>query len=225
MVNGKYNSLSKLLWEILANPLLEGLDIDDAAMYAINTLKLIGAPLLYKHEVKTLKVEDYRAHLPINLLDVKGINYCDRPLRYATDTFHQSNHDRAVEETYTLNNCVITTSFEKGEIEVAYTTLALDDEGYPMIPDNISVEQAIKYSIRVSYLEAFWEMGKISDKVFQRLEQQRDWYIGQAQSNTLLQGADHLESIVNSVNRLISNNHAYDNNFRGAGMKERIKRY
>lgn len=225
MVNGKYNSLSKLLWEILANPLLEGLDIDDAAMYAINTLKLIGAPLLYEHKVDSLQVEDYRARLPLNLIDVKGIQYCGKSLRYATDTYHLKSKDCYSEETYTLNNCVITTSFEKGTIDVAYTVLALDEEGYPLIPDNIAVEQAIKYAIRVSYLEAFWEMGKISDKVFQRLEQQRDWYIGQAQSNTLLQGPDHLESIVNSVNRLISNSRAFDNGFKNAGVRERIKRY
>ena len=68
-------------------------------------------------------------------------------------------------------------------------------------------------------------MGKIPDKVFHYIDQKKCFYMGASNTSMQLQGIDHLESVMNAVNRLIINDKAFDNFYKGAGMRERIKRY
>lgn len=222
MINGKYISLGEILWKLMRNPILEDLDYDEAATHTLSVLKLIGAPLLFEDRVDTLKVEYHKAYIPENVLTVKGIRSKGIPLRYATDIYHTKGGDCINEMTYTLQNCVVNTSFSEGDIEVSYKAIVVDDQGYPMIPDNESVKKAIEYDIQYQYLEPFWMMGRITDKVFHYIQQQRDWYVAQATNNTTLQGPDQLESVMNSLNRLIINDNAFTNFYKYVGEKERI---
>ena len=54
-------------------------------------------------------------------------------------------------------------------------------------------------------------MGKIQDKVFSYIEQKRHFYLGQAENSMKLQGMDHLESMMNALNRIIINDQAHEN--------------
>lgn len=226
MINGKYISLGEVLWRLMKNPLMEDLDYEEAASHTLSVLKLINAPLLFEDRVEKIKIEYHKGYIPDNVLNVHGVRAGGVPLRYATDIYHSADKsckDCPSEFTYTLQNCVIKTSFSDGEVEVAFKAIVVDEHGYPMIPDNESVVKAIEYHIQSMYLESYWMMGKIPDKVFQYVQQQRDWYVAQAQNAGVLQGPDQLESIMNSINRLIINDNAFTNFYRGFGEKERIK--
>lgn len=229
MVNGKYISLNEVLWRVMRNPLMEELDYDEAATHTVDVLKLIGAPLIYGSKSVSLEVKDYRAVLPNNLLNIKAIRHNGARVQYASNTFHDIDESESCipigPHTYTLNNCIITTSFEHGDIDVSYTYIVTDDEGYPMIPDNISVLRAIEYHVQMMHLEPFWMMGKITDKAFNHIQQQRAWYVGQAQSATVIQGLDQLATIINGLNRLIINDDAYQTFYKEFGSKERLKRF
>jgi len=49
--------------------------------------------------------------------------------------------------------------------------------------------------------------------------------MGGADTSLKLQSQDHLESVMNSINRLIINDTAHSNFYRGSGQQERIKRF
>lgn len=223
MINGKYISLGELLWKLMRNPLLEDLDYEEAAFHTIGVLKLIGAPLLFEDVVEKLTVVNHKAYIPENVLTVKGVRSNGVPLRYATDVYHTVGEECPKEMTYVLQNCVLITSFSSGELEISYKAIVTDEQGYPMIPDNESVKRAIEYEIQMQYLESFWAMGKVTDKFFQYIQQQRDWYVGQATNSGVLQGVDQLESVMNGLNRLIINDQAFTNFYKHFGNKERIK--
>ena len=70
-----------------------------------------------------------------------------------------------------------------------------------------------------------WMMGKIQDKVFSYIEQKRHFYLGQAENSMRLQGMDHLESMMNALNRIIINDQAHENFYKKFGEKEYLKRY
>lgn len=273
MYNGNLISLKKILWRVFNNPYAEDLNHEDAAEYAIEAIKLIGAPLSFLDKVTypPLKIVNYKAALPCNIINLRGVKLLDAngrgevALTRATDIYHQSirSNDsgptsnveddgsspydvinvgvnsgvtqagapsggvdgQLTEYTYTAQNGVIQTSFKEGDIEVSYKSLATDDEGYPLIPDNQEVKLALEYYILFRFLEPLWIMGKVTDKAFQYVDQKKCWYLPSANTSMQLQSGDHLESVMNSINRLIVNDTAFENSYKGTGKRERIKKY
>jgi hypothetical protein len=240
MINGKTISLGNIIWKVMRNPLASELTYEQAAEFALEFIRLVNAPLTYNNTTKKLELNNYKTVIPHNVINVRGIRYlgedgCQDPIamRYATDLYHHSNtnfendyeNDLSREYTYTLQNCVITTSRKKGFLEISYQEISLDQDGFPLVPDNESFKYGLEYFILHRYVEPLWMMGKIQDKVFQYLSQQRDWYLGQADTSTKLQGIDHLESMMNSLNRIIIQDQSHETFYKNFGQKEYIKRY
>lgn len=245
MFTGNRVSLETILWKVTQGPLYEDLNPDDAAMYAIEAIKHIGAPLVYVRKVSNpIEIEGHKAAMPSDAVHIRGIrfitnqdNYEDNPIRmrYATDDFHESldcdpediQHplEHPKEYTYVISGGIITTSMTEGLIQVAYEALDTCENGYPLIPDDEAVLRFIEFHIRMRYLEPLWEIGKVSDKVFQYVAQNRDWYVGSAQSKSKIRNVDHLESIMNAVNRLIIPTLAHRDSFKRLGKKETIRRF
>lgn len=251
MYNGKTKSLGSVLWKVFRNKLITDLSYDEGAEYALEFIRLVGAPLVFHDTVKKVNVNAYKAALPTDSINIKGIRVYDYndngidttydapiALRYATDLYHKGSTDicddpnftKAAnsvhpELTYTLQNGIIFTSFEKGTIEVSYKAIGLDEDGYPLIPDNEKFLLGLEYYILHRYLEGLWSMGKITDKVFSYYEQKRHWYLGAANSSLQMPTLDQLESIMNGVNRIIRSDYWHGEFFRKFGEREKIKKY
>lgn len=155
------------------------------------------------------------------------------PMRYATDHFHTALHannspdlqkngytEMDYDLTYKIQNNYIYTSFREGKVRMSYRGLALDDEGYPMIPDNIAVEKAIENNVKYEYYTILWELGKISDKVYQKVSQERDWYIGSANTKMQLQNIDQAESMKAALTRTILKPLQHGSGFKDLGAQE-----
>lgn len=230
-----YISLNEVMWSVTQNPLVANITTEEAAESALQLLKILKLPLAMVTEVKTLEVIEYKAKLPNSLITLNSVKRNGLPLIYSSNPFHTSNHERKSEpnyyegckpaDTYILQECNIITSFEDGTIEASFDRLALDEDGFPMIPDNESMINAIKYHIMQNYAEALWYVGKITDKVFQHIQQQRDWYVGQAASSLKLLNIDHAEAMANSINRLIVDTRTHQKSYKGFGDSETLKRH
>jgi hypothetical protein len=236
MVNGKFVSVGEVIWKVMRNPITADLTYEQAAEFAIEFLKLINAPMSYENVVQSFELQDFKTYLPNNLINIRGVRYtgidgCQDPvaMRYATDLYHTKIDENDVEitreYTYILQNCVLISSRKNGFIDVSFTSLVVDDKGFPMIPDNESYKVGLEYFILHKYLEPLWMMGKIQDKVFQYIEQKRHWYLGQAENSLRLQGIDQLESMMNSINRLIIQDQSHESFYKNFGQKEIIKKY
>jgi hypothetical protein len=243
MYSGQTISLKTLLWKIMRNPIAEDLSYEEAAEHAVEGLRLIGAPLLFEDVVTNppLEILNYKVKLPPNLLNIRGVriinnlqNYDDGAiaLRYATDIYHtgntyttSGNEDLPYEYTYTIQKGILFTSIPEGHIQISYKALSTDEEGYPLIPNDQKTLLALEYYILHRFLEPLWIMGKITDKAFSYIETKRHFYMGGADTSLKLQGPDHLQSIVNTINRLIINDRAHESFYKGSGQQERIRRY
>lgn len=236
-VTGKQVSMGEIMWRVMNNPIATELTFDQAAEYALEFIKLMNAPLTLSDNVKKIEIQDYKGYLPQNIVDIKGIKWlgedgCSLPhaMRYATDIYHVQQEDNEPKDcydeyTYIVQNCVIQTNRKKGFIDIAYKELPIDEDGFPLIPDNESFKQGLYYYILCKYLEILWTMGKITDKVFDYYQQQRYFYFGQAENSVKIRGIDHLESIMNSVNRIIVSTTLHDKFYQSMGQKERIKKF
>ena len=241
-------SLKNILWKVLRNPLASELTYEEAAEFAIEALRLLGAPLSFEDKVTNppLTISNYKVALPSTLLKIRGArlifnldNYEQGavPLRHATDIYHKvlecsadadttaDTTDMVGEYAYTTQKGIMYTSVPDGNVQIRYQQLMVDEDGYPLIPNNEKVIMGMEYYILHRYLEPLWMMGKITDKAFHYIEQKRHFYMGGAQTSMQLNGIDHLESVMNTINRLIINTQAYSNFYKGSGIKERLRQF
>lgn len=246
MNNAQYKSVGTILWKVLKNPLCNELSLEEASEYALEFIKLLGAPVVYLTKLEHLKLNCYKAELPCDLLYLEGVRYldCDNigsaggpvAMRESSNIYHLDttefdntngrylNHGNN-EFTYKIQKGIIFTSMEEGTIELAYKGIALDEDGYPLIPDNQDFMLGCEYYIMSRYLEGLWLMGKITDKAFEYINQKRYFYTPAAFTSLQMPSIDKMETIMNGLNRLIINDTAHENFFKKYGEKERIKRY
>lgn len=223
------------------HPLAAELSYDLAAEYAIEGIKLIGAPLSLVNRVTNppIKIENYKGGLPLDIVEIKGVKVLDdvdvskansSAMTYASDLFHSdlscsSEKDCTTELTYIVEQGIIKTSFEQGYVQVAYKALPVDDEGFPLIPDNQKAALAIEYYILFRYFGPLYDVGKITKQAWDRIETAKCWYMPSANTDMKIQSYDHVEGIMNSINRILINSTAQSNFFKGTGKKERLRRY
>ena len=231
-----YKSIGSVLWTVLKNPLAEELTLDEASEYALEFIKLLGAPVAYENKVpKPIPITMYKAELPCDILYLQGVRLVEVDknlevisgisLRSATDVYHQSENNGHSENTYSINKGIIFTSRESGYIQLSYKGIATDENGYPMIPDNQQVMLGMEYYILSRYLEPMWLMSKITDKAFEYIQQKRYFYMPSAFTSLQMPTADKMETLMNSLNRLIIVTNSHSNGFKNLGEKEIIKKY
>lgn len=107
------------------------------------------------------------------------------------------------ENSYTINGSSIDTSFPTGYVSLSFDSVKLDDEGFPMIPDFPSFKEAFKYYILKSFMEPEFLRGTVQRAVYQEVDTQYSWYIGQASSGFKMPSPDQMQSMINGLVRII----------------------
>lgn len=133
-------------------------------------LSSIGEFNQYKRYAKQLTIANGKAVLPSNFYKLVQVSYNGRPLLPAsgsftnllcptdTNTLSQSIIDlggndiseNAILDSntpsntfrYSIDDCYIKTEFKDGTIYIAYVGLPIDDEGFPLVPDDIAFDNA-----------------------------------------------------------------------------------
>lgn len=232
MMTGNTVSIGNILWKVLKQPIVQDLKYEDAAEYAIEYLRLIGAALSFEDKVTRIKLNNYKAPLPPNIINIRGINHSECEceggvaMRYASDIYHTAINGcepNGQEYTYITQNNVLTTSIKDGWVNISYSAISTDEFGYPLIPDNESFKVGLEYYIIHRTLEGLWSMGKITDKVFQYYEQKRHYYSAQATNSMQIKNMDQMETMMNAVNRMIVDVNPHQTFYKNFGIKEVIK--
>nr|DAH01915.1 MAG TPA: hypothetical protein [Crassvirales sp.] len=228
----KYISIRQVLDNLMDNPLLQDLSLERAVNYAVRFIQKVGMPSIFLEKTEKVEIENYRGKLPCDfyeMIQVRAVGHnCNGVLhevfRYSTDSFHMSpDKTRDNDLTYKLQGSCIFTSMKEGTIEVAYRAFSTDEEGFPLIPENGSFEEALELFIKVKHFTVQFELGRITQQVLQHAEQQYAWAVGQAQSDLVRPSIDQLQSFTNSWNTLISRTNEHSKGFKTLGSKEYIK--
>jgi hypothetical protein len=232
-----YISIKSILSRIYNSPLMEGINESQVATYVADCVKLIGADMAYEDKVSTIAITNHRAELPCELLYIQQTRKVSgtslEPMRYASDTFHSAYHEVGSPDfvesasnydwTYSLNNGYIYTNFKQGTIQQSFRALKVDADGLPMIPDNVKFEKAIENYIKAEWYRIQWELGKISDKVLNKAEQERDWYVGGANTAAQLHTIDEAETFRAAFTKILRSDTAARSFFQSHGRQEFIK--
>ncbi len=153
------------------------------------------------------------------------------PVKYTGNIYQSSYHcedyldyECKTDITYTINNNYAFLSEPTGAIEISYRGLILDEEGYPMIPDNQPFENALYYYILKEHFFPLVGVGKISQYFYEKLEQEYTWAAGKAQNSLQLAGMEHWEATMNGIRRFIQYQNFSDYGYDELHRREQIKK-
>lgn len=224
-----YTNIRVVLDKIMRHPMLQDITLETVVDYCIDFMRIVGVPGIFTEKVEVLNVENYRALLPedfyqINQVRTTGGNY----FRHAGDTFHTHkccNNSMYGDLTYKIQGGVIITSIEEGCIEIAYQAIQVDEEGYPMIPDNSSFTRALIAYIKLDQFRTLFDQGKLQQQVFQNAQQEYAWAAGDCCSDFNRLTVDKAESLFNSWKSMIVHDTEHSRGFKTEGNRKQLRRH
>jgi hypothetical protein len=186
-----------------------------------------------KENVPMLILENYQAKLPVDLYSLNQVAYSGTlsspffPMQGASGSF-SSNH--AVTQQYGSTTTTTTTStsptgenntifsgmyqynvvggyiktnIKDGYLMISYQAIPIDDDNYPLVPDDESFFEALYWYINMKLMYPKWVAGQIRDAVYYDAKSSWNYYRKQAYGNAMMPNADQLETIKNVWIRLI----------------------
>lgn len=222
--------------DVLDSDILKGLNFERAINYAVRFIERIGMPQEFQEKTEVIEVNDCRAMLPCDFFEMIQVrlveckeNVHDVIFRNSTDSFHMSKKHRNMHDqrdlTYKIQNNVIFTSIETGKIEIAYRAMMIDDEGYPMIPDNSSFIDALGLFIKKRHAEKLVENGKLDIRIYQMIQKEYAFTVGQASNDLIRPDMDKMEAITNMWNQLIPRHNEHNKAFVHEGTRDYWRRH
>lgn len=115
--------------------------------------------------------------------------------------------------TYVVAPGYIKTTLKNGFLMVSYQAVPVDSDGYPMIPDDESFEEAIYWYINMKLTYPDWKMGRVRDAVYYDARNSWNFYRKQAYAHSMMPNVDQLEAIKNAWLRLVPEINEHANGF------------
>ena len=169
----------------------------DSIEWIAEALGQIGAYTQYEAKEVTLTISDFKAKLPCDFVHLKRLLNADynQPAGVADSNNHNllTNNIDTIDQTearlsgnstsdfdYNIVLDNIITSYKTGTLSLQYLAMPVDEEGFPVIPDNDSYKEAF-----------FWKVarqlsirGQLKNKelTYERCDYEWQWYCGQARS-------------------------------------------
>ena len=153
-----------------------------------------------------------------------------KTLSYGRPTFRKDIHSLGCDnefsdfsESYVIENNLIKTSFKDGKICLSYTAFPVDEECYPLVPDDISFREAMFWYIYKKMLLGGY-MPNANGMTYDIAEQQWKYYCTQARNSANYPDIAGYESFLNQWVRLVPNINRFDDNFRDINKREDLVR-
>ena len=238
-------NIRRILDRVMRHPMLRDIPFETAVEYAVDFISLMGTPALYDEKTAIIAINDWRGPLPCDfehMIQVRvapkqtcgrwqGLKFPVAPpvYRESGHSFHMSdtkpNEFLTGEFTYKIQGMVIFTSTKDIDVEIAYRAFAADDEGFPLLPDNTSFLRGLENYIKLQWFTVLFDMGKISQQVFQNAQQEYCWAAGDAQSEFSRLNLDKAETLFNSFKTLLPRNNEHWRAYFANGAEEIWRRH
>lgn len=203
-------------------------------------LSMIGAYSQYKEISHCLTTKGGKAKLPCGFEKLVDINYKGYPVYWATNTnannyqCHNCRISTSLNQTsqftfyisdgYIISNINDENVTDEANLCIVYLGIPTDEDGIPMIPDEVYYMKAITSYIIYMIDRQEWRKGKQTDKVYQ--DSERDWlfYVNSARGAANSPNTQQLEVLKNVWRRLLPITNDYDRNFKNFNKKEGLNR-
>ena len=224
----RYNNIRYVIDKILRHPLMQDLNFETAVDYTVDFLRLVGAPTMFEDKLAEIEITDYRGILPCDFYEM--IQVRDKKTQiayiYTTDSFHGSSNNKEDKDlTYKIQGNIIFTSTKNCTLELSYKALAVDEEGYPLLPDNSSFTRALTAYIKKEWFQILFDLGKINGNSLQLAQRDYAWAVGDCESEFKRLSIDKMQAFTNSLNTLVQRTNEHKTGFRYNNARELLKRH
>lgn len=219
---------------------MKDIPFETAVEYAVDFIAILDIPALYNEKTAVIKVDDWRGSLPCDfesMIQVRmapeqrshkwgdSVYMAARPTyRYSGASFSMSEFKgdgkQIMDFTYKTQGMVIFTSTKDVDLEIAYRAFAIDEEGYPLLPDNPSFLRALENYIKMNWFTVLFDMGKIPSAVLDNTQREYYWAVGEANGDLNKLDLDKAETLFNSFKTLLPRNNEHWRGFFTNGAKE-----
>ncbi len=226
----KYVNMNQVISRIYRNlNLTEDIRFEDAKIWAYEVLRLVNVTPQYQINVVELEIVDYKAELPCDLNQIimvtkDGFGMKYRPAEPFYNTFVIENNyiPCNYENNYDIRYPYIHTNFTDTHIILSYTSFVLDDDGYPMIPDNELLHQAMFWYIYKMLLLGGYE-SKTQQITFDYCDRKAIGYMTAAKGDMLMPSLAQMENIKDMRMKQITPLDEYKRAFRTLTNKEYLR--
>ena len=230
--NGKYVSVKTVIENVLRDTdYYNEISYHDVIEWTARAIDLIGVQLAYDEKFTVLSVVDYRATLPVDLMELLAVrdNVTKAPFIASTDEFagnyatndedtYASDDNRPLFGSYRVTSGYLFTNYEQGDIEIKYLAYRLCDDSYPMIPDVTRYLMGIEAYLTFKIDNKLWRRGKISKAIRDVSEQEWLWYVNSAFTKMVTPDYDKAESLKNQWLKIRGDEAAHDYSFGGLNL-------
>lgn len=250
----QYTTVNRIMDDLMDHPMLRDITLEQVVRHAVRFIALHGYPKLYQDKIEDVEIENFRGALPcdlISIIQVKDI-HTGLCLRSMTDNFPRGMHDHhphCLPKDFTGNvipkkglyippmglpprelafktqGRVIYTSFPHGKVEIAYKSIPVDDNGYPMLPDNENFLAALEAYIKKQVFTVKFDTGKISAGILQNAQQEYAWLAAELDAEFTVPSVSEMESITRMINTMIPKVREFDRGFRSLGNREYLRKH
>ena len=109
------------------------------------------------------------------------------------------------------------------QIEISYKAIPIDNEGYPMIVNNEAFIRALELYIKKIKFTILFDQGKLPNTIYNNIQQEYAWAVGQAQSSLIMPSIDEMRSFTNMINTLIPRTNLGDSAFKASNVREGLR--
>lgn len=134
----------------------------------------------------------------------------------------QQQTNTTFDYTFVINSSYIKLNIKEGYLMLAYSVYSMDEDGYPLIPDDTSFTEALYWYVVMKYWYPAWVQGTIRDRVYYDAKNSWNFYRKQAYAHAMLPDVSQLESMKNQVLKLYPEIDSFDNFFSTLGEQQII---
>lgn len=126
---------------------------------------------------------------------------------------------------FSINNNYLTFDIKEGKVCMAYYAFPLDDEGFPLIPDDVKYKRAVAsyLQMRIDYI--LWRQEMLSDKVYMKSEEDWRWNVASASSHLKMPELNQMESLRRQLTKMIVRNEDFRTAFSTINARGHRGRY
>lgn len=217
--NINYIKIEEIISRVKDHPMLANLNIEQTIRYVLEFISKFGFNSMYQDKKIELKIQDYRTVLPCDLIRIiqikdKKTNLCYRQMTsdyIPNDKLHDNDF------SYKTQGKILYASRKEGDIVMAYKSIPVDDNGFPLLIDNDLYLLTLELYIKCKMFTILFDQGKINQNVLQHTEQQYAFNAGQLQSEINIPSVAEMESIKNMWTDMLQYSNRFTRDFSYGG--------
>lgn len=248
----QYTNIRRVLDNLLEHPLLRDVTVEQAVRYVIRFICLHGYTKMFQDKAAQVEIHDFRGMLPCDLISIIQVRdqrsgIC---LKTMTDNFPSAAfspphpHEKVLDKPKPLHELyipeerrhfeepsfktqgrVIFTSFPEGCLDLAYKSIPVDEDGFPLLIDNENYLAALEAFIKLQVFTIKFDIGKINANVLQNAQQDYAWRAAELGSEFMTPSVSEAESLSRMYNTMIMSVHHFDHGFKNVADREYLRRH